>query len=100
MNKRKCNVLADWWVNCVVTNSLLIQDHCGPLFQVVAWTPGSILMSSQKKEHSVKKEVPTQLNLRHAVSLSRDSQGIYSLTLTLDGQELMVGFGNGAIQVE
>ncbi|XP_041069453.1 uncharacterized WD repeat-containing protein all2124-like isoform X2 [Carcharodon carcharias] len=55
-------------------------------------------MSSHRTENLVKRQVPTQMKLRHEVSLTRDSQGIFSLALTPDGQELMVGFGNGAIQ--
>ncbi|XP_048472938.1 vegetative incompatibility protein HET-E-1-like [Rhincodon typus] len=55
-------------------------------------------MASRKKDVPTKKEVPTQMKLRHAVPLTRDSQGIYSLAWSPDGQELIVGFGNGAIQ--
>ncbi|XP_059495374.1 uncharacterized protein LOC125446485 isoform X2 [Stegostoma tigrinum] len=55
-------------------------------------------MASRKKDVPAKKEVPTQMKLRHAVPLTRDSQGIYSLAWSPDGQELIVGFGNGAIQ--
>ncbi|XP_059818838.1 uncharacterized protein LOC132390246 [Hypanus sabinus] len=44
------------------------------------------------------REQPSQLKVRHVVPLTRDTQSIYSLAISPDGRQLMVGFGNGAIQ--
>lgn len=54
-------------------------------------------MASRSRD-SVKREPPSQLKVRHAIPLTRDTQGIYSLALSGDGHQLIVGFGNGAIQ--
>ncbi|XP_069775337.1 uncharacterized protein [Narcine bancroftii] len=55
-------------------------------------------MTARSKDLVVRKELPTQAKLRLKVPLTRDSQGIYSLAVSPDGQQLIVGFGNGAIQ--
>ncbi|GCC43221.1 hypothetical protein chiPu_0027198, partial [Chiloscyllium punctatum] len=68
------------------------------MIQDLLATLGLVQMAGAKKETLMKKEVPTEMKLRYAISLTRDSQGIYSLAMSPNGQELIVGFGNGAIQ--